>query len=430
MLIISFVTIIIFYQEKDLFANNSNNPEDNLQANQELFNQVIYHIKSNYYTKVNDDILFQGAIKGMISSLDSYSTYLSPKEYSEMKKTTDGQFSGIGVDIMPPDINGLIKIISPYEGGPSFKAGIKSGDIILAIDDVEVGDMDFFSVIESLRGNIGTKVKIRILRDFSKIIEFTIVRELIKIIPVQIKILPNSKTVYIKIRVFNNLTQKIINKEYAKILQTKEFIPDSIILDLRYNPGGLLEQAINVSELFLAKNKKIVSIYGINNQNIQEYKTLDSKDITNDLPIIVLINGGTASAAEIVAAAIRDNNRGILVGETSFGKASVQTIIPLANGAAIKLSTATYHTPNGQLIHGKGINPDIYIDSQGKILSSDFKYNYLDSNNGKEIEKDNTNISTDTKNDFKTIVLDSQLNRAFEILKIMIFYKKNNCYDQ
>jgi len=302
--------------------------------------------------------LIEGAIKGMTSTLDPHSTYLSKEDYKEMQISTTGSFGGLGIELGLRDSQ--LTVITPIEGTPAFKAGIRPGDRILKIDSTATTDMSLEEAVKLLRGPKGSKVTLTIGRESEeKPIEVTITRAIIHIDSVISQMLEPGYG-YIRVRNFQVDTSDAVRKAMQGMLKAGTL--KGLVLDLRYNPGGLLDQAIAVSDLFL-NDGKIVYTDGRKPEDRVEYKA-HKEGTYNGFPIVVIINGGTASAAEIVSGALQDNNRAVIVGVRSFGKASVQTIRPLQDGSALKLTIARYYTPSGRSIQAKGIEPDVVVEQK------------------------------------------------------------------
>lgn len=321
-----------------------------------LFSQVLKLIEDNYVTEISPKDLIYGAINGMLNSLDPYSALMKPEEYKELEIETRGTFTGIGIEITIKD--DVLTVVAPIEDTPAWKAGIKPGDKILKIDDKLTKGMSLLEAVKLLRGPKGTKVTITILRDEKDIKEITLTRDVIPIKSVKIKILEPGYA-YVRITSFQEKTPEEL-AETLKNLENQTHLK-GIILDLRYNPGGLLSSAIEVADEFLEEGI-IVSIKGKNKGTQMEFKAKPNlPQRKHSYPIVILINHGTASAAEIVTGALKDNKRALVLGEKSFGKGLVQTVIPLEDDYAVKLTTAYYYTPNGVCIDKIGITPDIEI---------------------------------------------------------------------
>ncbi|PMP69166.1 MAG: peptidase S41 [Thermodesulfobacterium geofontis] len=338
------------------FTKEAKEKNDEVYKYLKLFSQVLRLIEDNYVTEVNPKDLIYGAINGMLNALDPYSSLMKPEEYKELEIETKGSFTGIGIEITIKD--DIITVVAPIEDTPAWKAGIKPGDKILKIDDKPTKGMSLLEAVKLLRGPKGTKVTITILRNDKDIKEITLVRDVIPIKSVKAKILEPGYA-YVRITSFQEKTsQELI--ETLENLENKQQLK-GIILDLRFNPGGLLSSAIEVADEFL-ESGLIVSVKGKSKDAQMEFKANPNPpQRKHSYPIVILINHGTASAAEIVTGALKDNNRALVLGQKSFGKGCVQTVIPLEEDYAVKLTTAYYYTPKGLCIDKIGITPDIEI---------------------------------------------------------------------
>ena len=364
------------------FARESNaNQTDNLYKKLDLFSDVLETLNNEYVDQVDENKVLDAAINGMLQSLDPYSSYMSPENFRNMNAETKGEFGGLGIEITMQA--GLVKVISPIEGTPADKAGIKAGDFIIRINDTQVKGLNLFEAVSMMRGKVGTKINLVIRREnVDDELKFTLTRGIIKIREVSAEVKLNSIG-YIRLRAFN---QKSHNQLKEKIKSFKSKRLNGYILDLRNNPGGLLSQAIKISDMFLDSGE-IVSTRGRDKTDIKIFNAKKG-DIIDGLPLIVLINKGSASASEIVSGALKDHKRAIILGETSFGKGSVQSIIPLTNRGALRLTTAKYYLPSGSSISEVGVSPDITV---------------------KEKDKKEFRINTDT---------DNQLKYAINLLKL------------
>ncbi len=323
-----------------------------------VFSEILSLIESNYVEPVGSDTMIDGAIRGMVKALDPHTSYLPPVSYKEMQVETTGKFGGLGIEISIRD--GVLTVVSPIEETPAFKVGIKAGDKIIKIEDESTLDMTLQDAVFRLRGETGSPVTITIYREsFKTPKEFTIVRAIIKVRSV-IKKLYKKDIGYIKIRSFSKNTSADLDTALADL--KKEGI-SKLILDLRNNPGGLLNQAVEVTDRFLSREKLIVYTKGRSDEQNMRFTSHDKVEGVT-YPLIILVNGGSASASEIVAGALQDLNRAIILGTQTFGKGSVQTIIPLSDGSALRLTTARYYTPSGRVIQENGIEPDIIIERQ------------------------------------------------------------------
>ncbi|NEW92388.1 S41 family peptidase [Rhodopseudomonas sp. BR0M22] len=324
-----------------------------------LFGDVFERVRSDYVEKPDDSKLIESAISGMLTGLDPHSSYMDAKSFRDMQVQTRGEFGGLGIEVTMED--GLIKVVSPIDDTPASKAGILANDIITNLDDEAVQGLTLNQAVEKMRGPVNTKIKLKIIRKGQdNPIEVTLVRDNIRVRSVRARV-EGGDIGYIRITTFNEQTTEGLKKEITNL--TNQIGADKLkgfILDLRNNPGGLLEEAVTVSDAFLDRGE-IVSTRGRNAEETQR-RTAHPGDLTKGKPLIVLINGGSASASEIVAGALQDHKRATVVGTRSFGKGSVQTIIPLGSGnGALRLTTARYYTPSGKSIQAKGITPDIEV---------------------------------------------------------------------
>ena len=329
---------------------------------------IFSRIKSDYVEDVEDKVLLENAIKGMLSGLDPHSTYLNADEYKELKIGTTGQFGGLGIQVGMED--GFVKVISPIDDTPAFRAGVESGDLIVRLDEKSVKGMSLNDAVKIMRGEPGSEIKLTIVRKGEdKPLVIVITRAIIKVDSVKNRMLEPGYG-YVRISNFQSKTPRDLLKAINSL--KKEFGSDlnGLVLDLRNNPGGVLNAAADVSDLFINKGKLVYTEGRIKNSKF-EFNARPG-DVMNGAPIVVLINGGSASASEIVAGALQDHHRAVLMGSKSFGKGSVQTIQELRSGGAVKITTARYFTPSGRSIQGEGITPDINLD--------DFKVTKVETN--------------------------------------------------
>jgi carboxyl-terminal processing protease len=322
-----------------------------------LFGEVFEKVRAEYVDNVEDKVLIENAINGMLSSLDPHSAYLNDDGLRDMQVQTRGEFGGLGIEVTQE--NGLVKVVTPIDDTPAFRADIKSGDLITHLDGKPMVGLNLSEAVDKLRGKVGSKIILTIRREgLAEPLKITLVRDTIKIQSVRHRI--EGDVGFIRITSFNDNTMTMLEKSISEIKKELGARLQGYVLDLRNNPGGLLEQAIYVSDAFLDKGE-IVSTRG-RNENDTRRDNAEDGDLTNGLPIVVLINGGTASAAEIVSGALQDHRRAVVLGTQSFGKGSVQTVMPVPGHGAMKLTTARYYTPSGRSIQAKGITPDIIVE--------------------------------------------------------------------
>ena len=371
--------LIIFFSTLIFYIPTVYSSENDIYKKIDLFGEVLEKINKEYVDDINQSESMDSAINGLLQSLDPYSAYMSPQIFNEMQTETSGEFGGLGIEVSME--SGVVKVISPIDDTPASRAGIKAGDYIVKIDNTQVQGKSLSEAVELMRGPVGTSIELTIRRrGEKKALNFIIVREIIEIQSVKADVLEKNVG-YIRLTSFNENSGEQI-KEKIKELENKKKVK-AYILDLRNNPGGLLSQAIRITDYFL-DNGEIVST---KSRKASENKKWFAKegDLTKGKTLIVMINYGSASASEIVAGALKDHKRAILIGENSFGKGSVQSIIPLKNNGAIRLTVAKYYLPSGKSISEVGVSPDIEIDEE----SDDFQ------------------IKTDT---------DNQLNYALKLL--------------
>ena len=369
-------TFIIFYISLIQIVNSS---ENEIYKKIDLFGEVLEKINKEYVDEINQSESMDSAINGLLQSLDPYSSYMSPEIFDEMQTETSGEFGGLGIEVSME--SGVVKVISPIDDTPASKAGIKAGDFIVKINDIQVQGKTLSEAVDLMRGPVGSGIELTVRRrGEKKALIFNIVREIIEIQSVKVDVLRDNIG-YIRLTSFNENSSNQINKKINELENNKKV--NAYILDLRNNPGGLLSQAIKISDFFL-DNGEIVSTKS--RKNSENRKWFAKKgDLTKGKTLIVLINYGSASASEIVAGALKDHKRAILLGENSYGKGSVQSIIPLKNRGAIRLTVAKYYLPSGKSISEVGVSPDIEIEE----------------------EADNFRIRTET---------DNQLNYAIKLL--------------
>ncbi len=409
-----------------------------------LFTDVMTIVKKSYVEEVDSQKLIYGAINGMLSALDPHSSFMSPETFKEMKVETKGAFGGLGIEISMKE--GILTVISPIEDTPAQRAGIKSGDQILRIDERFTKDLTITDAVKRMRGVKGSKVVLTIMREgFERPREFTLVRDIIQVKSVKFRMLENGYG-YLRIAQFQERTDEDMSKALKTLVEQNHGKQLSgLVLDLRNDPGGLLDQAVRVSDHFIENGKMIVYTEGREKESQMKF-TASARDKEPGYPIVVLINGGSASASEIVAGAMQDHKRAILMGTQSFGKGSVQTIIPLTDASGLRLTTARYFTPSGRSIQAKGITPDIVVEQlempkqkSGQdsmfIREKDLENHFENSDGGKkntekkDAEKKETaenkdKETADEKKPVDQLKVDYQLVRALDLLKGWEILKK------
>lgn len=385
-----------------------------------VFTETLTMVKKNYVEEVKTKDLVYGAIKGMLSSLDPHSSFLNPEAFKEMQAETKGEFGGIGIQIGVKE--GMLTIIAPIEDTPAYRAGLKAGDKIIKVNNESTKNMSLHDAVSKMRGAPKTPVTITIVREgWKETKDFTLVREIIKIKSVKSKLLEDGIG-YVRINQFQEQTAEDLSSALEKLEQENM---NSLVLDLRNNPGGLLNSAVSVTSQFLSDNKLVVYIKGKKGDRA-EYNTGDKRP-SYDMPMIVLVNEGSASASEIVAGALKDWNRAVILGAKTFGKGSVQSVIPLSDGSGLRLTTAIYYTPKGTSIQATGIVPDIVVKLEPKekgmkhpvIREKDLE-RHLENNEEKEELKEPEEMApleVEEKDD-------TQLQRAIDLLKTWKVFEK------
>ena len=406
--------------EKDNSMNSSAQtiPLEDIRSLSEVFGKV----KQHYVEDIKDKELLENAIRGLLSGLDPHSAYLDKEAFTELREGTSGEFGGLGIVVGMKD--GFVNVISPIDDTPAERAGVKSGDLIIRLDDKNVKGMTLEDAVSVMRGKPNTNILLTIVRKGAdKPLKIEITRAIIKIQSVRSKTLAKGFG-YIRVSAFQERTGADLRKAISKLKKANDKKLKGLVLDLRNNPGGLLNAAVEVSDAFLEEGV-VVSIKGRDKSNTTTYSAKGA-DLINGAPIVILINGGSASASEIVAGALQDHKRGIVMGTLSFGKASVQTVVPLGNGSALKLTTARYYTPAGTSIQAKGITPDIVLDDV-KVSKKDdngFKptkekdlSRHLENSDSDEEEIDNGNDDKDLKGKLVLAKDDYALYEALNLLK-------------
>ncbi len=407
--------------------------KDDLYSQIELYSYVLATVQADYVDKKDPKELIYSSLKGMVGSLDPHSQFLTPEEYKELKTETEGKFGGLGIEISIRD--GLLTVISPIEGTPAWKAGVKAGDRIVKIENKLTRDMSLSDAVKKLRGKPGTDVTITILRESEfKIFDLTIKRAIINIPDVKNTQILEDHIGYIRLTEFREDSAIEFRKALDKL---KKEGADSLILDLRNNPGGLLKVAIKITEEFLPEGTLIVSTKGRHpSQDIKTYSK--NKDHVITWPMVVLVNEGSASGSEILAGALKDNKRAIILGTQTFGKGSVQSVIPLPDGSGLRLTTSKYFTPSGKSIHGKGITPDIivkYVPPPKKEKNEKEKkveeiFDNIEMREAKNPEK--LKASKQEKEEHDKLMRDNQILAAINVLKgVKVFssFEKNGKSD-
>ena len=428
-LLVFLLIIVVFIGTRLGFSENKKRNSDQLYKQVELFSDTLAIIQKEYVEDTKTKDLIYGALKGMLAALDPHSQFMDPETYEELKVDTQGKFGGLGIEITIQD--GLLTVITPIDDTPAAKAGIKANDHIVKINDELTRQMSLTDAVKKMRGKPGEAVKLTILRDTEKkLLDFKITRDVIKITDIKYVRILEEGIGYIRISEFRENTLQELNN--ALNLLSKQRMR-ALIIDLRNNPGGLLDVAVKVTGKFLEPNKLIAYTKGRSpkdtavagsrqkDQDLEFFS--EGKDTDLELPLAVLINEGSASGSEIVAGSLQDYKRAIIIGKKSFGKGSVQTVIPLGDGSALRLTTGHYFTPSGKIIQGKGITPDILVEETRVRFSGN------DTLSGKKSDEIFNKIQDDRQTnpplganfDYKT---DTQLMRAVDALKAIEIYKR------
>jgi carboxyl-terminal processing protease len=386
------------------------------------FTEVFSRIKSDYVEPVDDKKLLQDAVQGMLSGLDPHSSYLDPEAFKDLRVGTEGEFGGLGIEVTMED--GFVKVVSPIEDTPAAKAGLKTGDLIIRLDEKAVKGMSLNDAVKLMRGKPGSDITLTVVREGNpKPLKFTLTRSVIKIQSVKLRMLENGFG-YIRITQFQANTGDGLKDGLAKLkLQNKGSL-QGLVLDLRNNPGGVLNAAVTVSDAFLTKGLIVYTEGRVADSQFRPNAT--PADLLSGAPLVVLVNGGSASASEIVAGALQDHKRAIIMGTKTFGKGSVQTIVPMSNGTAIKITTARYFTPSGRSIQATGIVPDV-ITEEAKVTKRDKDSNdmlkeadlagHLEHKDSVEPKQEQKGVKLDTGGE------DYQLQEALNLLKGITIYK-------
>jgi len=422
-----FIILLFFFNflffSTNLVKGDNNRQETYKQLN--LFGDVFQRVQEQYVDGVSDKELIESAISGMLQSLDPHSSYLSPESYKDMQVKTKGTFGGLGIEITMED--GFVKVVSPIDDTPAANAGMKSGDLIIGIDGESIKGLTINEAVSKLRGPVNSKVTITVVRDKEDPFEIEIVRDVIKIRSVKHEVI--NEIGYVRLTTFSETTTSGMEKSINEIRKELGDKFQGLILDLRNNPGGLLNQSISVADSFLDQGE-IVSTQGRKEDDTSRIFAKKG-DLIDGKPLIVLINSGSASASEIVAGALKDHSRAIIVGTRSFGKGSVQSIIPLPGNGAMRLTTARYYTPSGISIQAKGIEPDIKVEAGMTETKKETNQNRREENlrgalDKKELESNEQKNKKSDASPVEKLLQDNQISRAVDLIKgIHLFSNKS-----
>ncbi|MDA1349984.1 MAG: S41 family peptidase [Proteobacteria bacterium] len=397
------LTFFFFFHSPSSFADTK---ETYRQLS--IFNEVYNRVKNQYVEELTDKELVEKALNGMLQALDPHSSYMNEEIYKEMQVDTSGSFGGLGIEITTD--KGFIKIISPIDDTPADKAGIQAGDYITHLNGDSVVDMNLKEAIDLMRGEVGTSITLTIIRGTEDPFDVELIRETIKMASVKHRVLNN--VAVLRVSTFNEQTTSGLQDSIQK-LEESENPPIGYVLDLRNNPGGLLAESVSVSDLFLEQGE-IVSIRGREKKDVQVYSAKKG-DLINQKPLVVLINEGSASASEIVAGALQDHNRAVIMGMKSFGKGSVQTIVPIDSGA-IRLTIAKYYTPSGDSIQAVGIEPDVVVP-RAELNIIDNYFTFRESDYQDALDNETTDGSEEEATSTDILEKDYQLSRAVDAVK-------------
>ena len=440
-LILGFIAGGIFFNQIDktaLMAQAKNGSEDKNRVYEQLnlFGEVFDRIRSGYVEDVNSSDLISAAIRGMLTSLDPHSGYMPPESFQDMQVDTKGAFGGLGIEVTQED--GFVKVVAPMDGTPASEAGIQSGDFITHVDGEAILGLTLSEAVDKMRGPVGSEVSLTIVRNLDEEpFDIVIIRDVIKLTAARVRV--EDDVIIVRVTTFNEQTTPNIKKgikEKIDELSGKDNV-SGFIIDLRNNPGGLLSEAISVSDMFLNQGE-IVSTRGRNNGQAKRYSA-SKGDLAENKPIIVLINGGSASASEIVAGALQDHKRAVILGTKSFGKGSVQSVIPLGENGAMRLTTARYYTPSGRSIQALGVVPDIIVEQlprlnkekeedepSNRITEADLRGALL---NDRLSDEEKELLAKEKKIQLKKIQrrkTDNQLSFALDVISGLNIYGRNN----
>lgn len=414
------------FSQTDAKPAKQDKKQEDVYKSLNLFGDVFDRVRRDYVEEVDNDEVIKAAINGMLTHLDPHSSYLSEKDFKEMQVQTKGEFGGLGIEVTMQD--GLVKVVSPIDDTPAFRAGIKAGDYISHIDDEAVMGLTLPEAVEKMRGKVGTAIKITILREGAQEpLQMNLTREKIKINTASSKPLDDN-IVYLRVSSFAESTQPTMVSEFKKASADMKEVK-GIVLDLRNNPGGLLDQAVAVSDEFLEQGE-IVSTRGRDPQNTIRYNAKAGALVASDVPVVILVNNGSASASEIVAGALQDHKRAIVLGTDTFGKGSVQTVIPLPGNGAMRLTTARYYTPSGRSIQAEGIHPDIVVEPAkvepiklGNMPNENSLRGHLEKDKTATNAESATKSTLPTKQEQANPVEDYQLQRAMDLIRGMNYIR-------
>lgn len=438
-LVIAALTLGLFSQTQAEDSANASNGQTDApttdtasQADQPMpltelrnFAEVFQRIRSAYVEEVDDETLFSYAIKGMLTSLDPHSTYLQPDAFSDLQENTSGQFGGLGIEIGQQD--GFIRVVSPIDDTPAQRAGILPGDLIVTLDGKSVMGMSISDAVETMRGVPGSTITLEVRRQGeSELLDFVLERAVVKVASVRSDML-SDRIGYLRITQFQSNTGHELNKAINRWQDQKDTPLKGVVLDLRNNPGGVLGAAVEVSNTFLDDGLIVYTKGRAANSELSYSANTDT--VAGDIPMVVLINGGSASASEIVAGALQDHRRAVILGTRSFGKGSVQSVLPLANDKAVKLTTARYFTPNGRSIQAQGIEPDILVAQSDvtphrsirRLKEADLQGHLSNPKEGKEIGSKDDNSEPD-----ELLNRDFQLHEAHTLLRGLAIVNAGN----
>ena len=409
----------------NVMANRADAEERNTLPLNELrtFSEVFAKVKESYVEEVNDKDMIESAIRGMLSSLDPHSNFLNIEEFTELKVGTTGEFGGLGIEVTMED--GFVKVVSPIDDTPAFRAGVQAGDLVIRLDETPVKGMTLNDAVKIMRGKPGIDIDLTIIREGEeKPLNIVITRDIIKITSVKNRILEKGFG-YLRVTSFQTRTTEQVREAIEKMQKEEEGKLNGLVLDLRNNPGGVLNAAVGVSDLFIEKGK-IVYTEGREGDSKLNFNAKPG-DILNGIPIVVLVNGGSASASEIVAGALQDHSRAVIMGSKSFGKGSVQTIYPMSSKTAVKITTARYFTPSGRSIQAEGIKPDIEVapvkvskvekSKSTRISEADLNGHLSNGNSEKDSEKKSNNKGEEETDTAELASKDYTLNEALNLLK-------------